>query len=97
MDLQGQRNAEWLYLILLLGGAVPAFLGGWFTGSMKLMFIIYAAFSAVAVLAVVPDWPIYNRHPLKWLPKGRGTKQLPSVQPAVGGLTQRSPTSKQRK
>lgn len=76
MDLQGQRTAEWLYFSILLGTALPAFLCGWAAGSIKLMLIIYAASAALAVLLVVPDWPVFKRHPLKWLPKGRGTRQL---------------------
>lgn len=85
MDTQGQRTAEWLYFIILLGAALPAFISGWATGSIKLMLIIYAAAAALAVLLVVPDWPLFKRHPLKWLPKGRGTKHLEPVGGAPQG------------
>ena len=29
---------------------------------------VYGSGVAVAMVACVPDWPWYNRHPLKWLP-----------------------------
>lgn len=88
MDLQGQRTAEWLYFTILLGAALPAFLCGWFSGSLKLMLIIYAASTALAVVLVVPDWPMYNRHPLKWLPKGRGSRQPEAPQELPAGSSQ---------
>lgn len=98
MDLQGQRTAEWLYFTILLGAALPAFLYGWITGSLARMLIIYAASTALTVVLVVPDWPMYNRHPLKWLPKGRGSKQLePPQELPAGGPQQRKGPSKHKK
>ena len=70
MDLVGQRDAERLYMILLLAAAVPAYLSGWYYGSIRLMLVMYGCGAAVALALTVPDWPFWNRHPLKWLPAG---------------------------
>ena len=94
MDLVGQRTAERAYLAILLGAALPAFLCGWLVGSLKLMLMIYAASTVVAVLAAVPDWPFYNRHPLRWLPKGSGSRQ---VQAAASAPALPSSSSQQRR
>jgi len=89
MDLVGQRNAERLYMIILLAVAVPAYLLGWFYGSMRLMLIVYAAGVAAAVVLAVPDWPFWNRHPLRWLPAGSVKRS------AAGGSGAATPSRKQ--
>ena len=57
-------------MILLLAVAVPAYLFGWYYGSIRLMLMIYGSGAAIAVALAVPDWPFWNRHPLRWLPAG---------------------------
>ena len=78
MDLVGQRNAERLYMFLLLATAVPAYLLGWYSGSMRLMLVLYGSGAATAVALTVPDWPFWNRHPLKWLPAGSAKRSAPA-------------------
>jgi len=90
MDLVGQRNAERLYMIILLAVAVPAYLLGWYYGSMRLMLVVYAAGAAAAVALAVPDWPFWNRHPLRWLPAGSVKRSA-----AAGGSGTATPSPKQ--
>ena len=99
MDLVGQRNAERLYMIILLAVAVPAYLLGWYYGSMRLMLAVYGAGAAAAVALAVPDWPFWNRHPLRWLPAGSVKRSAaagsgtgtPSRKQPGGGKQKRSP------
>ncbi|EIE24954.1 hypothetical protein COCSUDRAFT_83646 [Coccomyxa subellipsoidea C-169] len=89
MDFQGQKLAEQLCLyIICIAGAV-AFALGWVQGSFALMMKVYGSGVAVAMVACVPDWPWFNRHPLKWLPK--------SPQPLEQKSAGQSTTSQQRK
>ncbi|KAL6770835.1 hypothetical protein ACKKBF_B32880 [Auxenochlorella protothecoides x Auxenochlorella symbiontica] len=68
MDFQGQRLSEKLYVaILSLSGAV-AFLVGYLTQSFANMLIAFSCGVGISLLISVPDWPIYNKHPIKWLP-----------------------------
>jgi len=43
---------------------------GYFVQSFQVTLISIVAGLLVATLACLPDWPIYNRHPLKWQPNG---------------------------
>jgi signal peptidase complex subunit 1 len=68
MDFQGQKQAEQLIYQLLVAFAAAGFLAGYATGSFDVMVYVNAAGLALTMLAVVPDWPWFNRNPLSWLP-----------------------------
>lgn len=74
MDWQGQKLAEQLMQILLLIAAVVAFVVGYTTASFRTMMLIYAGGVGVATLITVPNWPFFNRHPLKWLDPSEAEK-----------------------
>ncbi|XP_024193445.1 signal peptidase complex subunit 1 [Rosa rugosa] len=67
MDWQGQKLAEQLMQILLLVFAVVGFLTGYLMGSFQMMMLVYAGGVVLTTLVTVPNWPWFNRHPLKWL------------------------------
>ncbi len=96
MDFQGQKQAEQLIYRVLTLFALAGFLAGYALGSFALMVYINAAGLALTLLLVVPDWPLFNRHPLNWLPPlnpdegGGGAASSGSggaVAPAGGGGT----------
>ncbi|CAM9623930.1 unnamed protein product [Chrysoparadoxa australica] len=67
MDYKGQKLAEQLYFyIIIICGAI-----GWVVGyaEQDFLYTLYACGAGVLIssLLCVPDWPIYNRHPVKWL------------------------------
>ncbi|KAJ0252401.1 Uncharacterized protein HA466_0131950 [Hirschfeldia incana] len=74
MDWQGQKLAEQLMQILLLIAAVVAFVVGYTTASFRTMMLIYAGGVGVTTLITVPNWPFFNRHPLKWLDPSEAEK-----------------------
>ena len=47
--------------------ALVAFLIGYWIGSFQMMLLIYAGGVVLTTLVIVPNWPFFNRHPLKWL------------------------------
>ncbi|XP_043706772.1 probable signal peptidase complex subunit 1 [Telopea speciosissima] len=67
MDWQGQKLAELLMQVMLVVFAVGAFITGYAMGSFQMMLIIYAVGVVLTTLITVPNWPFFNRHPLKWL------------------------------
>ncbi|KAH7856683.1 hypothetical protein Vadar_004225 [Vaccinium darrowii] len=74
MDWQGQKLAEQLMQILLVGFAVVAFATGYALGSFQTMLLVYAAGVVITTLVTVPNWPLFNRHPLNWLDPSEAEK-----------------------
>ncbi|XP_050204761.1 signal peptidase complex subunit 1-like [Mercurialis annua] len=82
MDWQGQKLAEQLMQIMLLAFAVVAFATGYITASFQTMIQIYAAGVVLTTLITIPNWPFFNRNPLKWLDPSEADKHpKPQVQP----------------
>ncbi|PIA51161.1 hypothetical protein AQUCO_01100181v1 [Aquilegia coerulea] len=99
MDWQGQKLAEQLMQILLVGFAVIAFGIGYTIGSFQMMLLIYAGGVLLTTLITVPNWPFFNRHPLKWLDPieaERHPKPQPSVVTATSKKTKTSSKSHQK-
>ncbi|KAG8365910.1 hypothetical protein BUALT_Bualt17G0021100 [Buddleja alternifolia] len=84
MDWQGQKLAEHLMQLMLVCFAVVAFIAGYVLGSFQTMFLIYTAGVVLTSLVTVPNWPFFNRHPLKWLDPSEAEKH-PKPQPANSG------------
>ncbi|CAB4263988.1 unnamed protein product [Prunus armeniaca] len=80
MDWQGQKLAEQLMQILLLVFAVVGFFTGYITGSFQMMVLTYAGGVVLTTLVTVPNWPFFNRNPLKWLDPSEAEKH-PKPQP----------------
>ncbi|XP_018836724.1 probable signal peptidase complex subunit 1 isoform X1 [Juglans regia] len=82
MDWQGQKLAEELMQIMLLAFAVISFATGYIYGSFQMMVLIYAGGVVLTTLLTAPNWPLFNRHPLKWLESSESEKH-PKPQQAV--------------
>uniref|UniRef100_A0ACD5Y0P0 Uncharacterized protein n=1 Tax=Avena sativa TaxID=4498 RepID=A0ACD5Y0P0_AVESA len=67
MDWQGQKSAEMLMQVLLVASAVASFVVGYAMADFQLMLLVYAGGVVLTALATVPNWPFFNRNPLKWL------------------------------
>ncbi|WOH16638.1 hypothetical protein DCAR_0936196 [Daucus carota subsp. sativus] len=67
MDWEGQKLAEQLMQTMLMAFALVAFVTGYLLGSFETVLLIYAAGLVFTSLVTLPDWPFYNRHPVKWL------------------------------
>jgi len=53
-----------------------AFLVGYLLQDIKLAVWIALGGTALTFVAVIPAWPWYNKHPLKWLPLGGETSHI---------------------
>ncbi|GMH27688.1 hypothetical protein Nepgr_029531 [Nepenthes gracilis] len=82
MDWQGQKAAEQLMQIMLIAFAVVAFLTGFAFGSFQMMLLVYAGGVVLTSLIIIPNWPFFNRHPLKWLDPSDADR-YPKPQPTV--------------
>ncbi|KAI3817464.1 hypothetical protein L1987_11255 [Smallanthus sonchifolius] len=74
MDWQGQKVAEQLMQIMLVVFAIAAFITGYILGSFELMIYVYAGGVVLTILTTIPNWPFFNRHPLKWLDPSEAEK-----------------------
>ncbi|XP_022775647.1 probable signal peptidase complex subunit 1 [Durio zibethinus] len=82
MDWQGQKLAEQIMQIMLLGFAMIAFVAGYVLGSFQMMILLYAGGVTLTTLITVPNWRFFNRHPLNWLDPSEAEK-YPKPQVAV--------------
>ncbi|XP_027190372.1 signal peptidase complex subunit 1-like [Cicer arietinum] len=93
MDWQGQNLAENLMQFMLLAFAVIAFGTGYLIASLNTMILIYAGGVVLTTLVTVPNWPFYNRHPLKWLDPSEVEKH-PKPQPSPNVNSKKKPIKK---
>jgi len=76
IDFEGQKRAELVANAALSIVGIVAFLAGYVLQDIKLVVWIALGGTALTFVAVVPAWPWYNQHPLKWLPVGGGGSHL---------------------
>lgn len=67
MDWEGQKLVEQLMQIMLVAFALVSLVTGYISGSFQLMLMVYAGGVIFTSLITIPNWPFFNRHPLKWL------------------------------
>ncbi|KAJ1992325.1 hypothetical protein H4R33_001054 [Dimargaris cristalligena] len=67
IDFQGQVLAEKITQIGIILAAVLAFAVGQFFQSFELLLLVFGGGVVITLLAVLPPWPMYNRHPVSWL------------------------------
>lgn len=68
IDFEGQKRADRFNSYILISSTVIALIAGYVLQSMILTFGIYGAGVLASCLVVVPPWPMYNQHPVTWLP-----------------------------
>ncbi|ROT38830.1 microsomal signal peptidase 12kDa subunit [Sodiomyces alkalinus F11] len=67
IDFEGQKLAELLSTLLLSVFAVLSFMVGFTLQDIKLAVYIGLVGTCLTFLVVVPPWPFFTRHPIKWL------------------------------
>ncbi|KAF7792143.1 hypothetical protein EIP86_003173 [Pleurotus ostreatoroseus] len=68
IDFEGQKQVEQIARVGLIAISVVSFLLGFALQSLRVTFSTFGAATALLLLVVVPQWPMYNRHPVTWLP-----------------------------
>ncbi|KAH9920601.1 microsomal signal peptidase [Fomitopsis serialis] len=68
IDFEGQKFVEDITKFTLIAAAVFAFIVGALFQSLRVTLGIFGVASIVLCLVVFPPWPMYNRHPVQWLP-----------------------------
>ncbi|RPD54603.1 microsomal signal peptidase subunit [Lentinus tigrinus ALCF2SS1-7] len=68
IDFEGQKLVEQISRNALIAATVVSFVAGFASQSLRVLFGVFALFVIVLCAAVIPPWPAYRRHPVKWLP-----------------------------
>ncbi|KAK3375017.1 microsomal signal peptidase 12 kDa subunit-domain-containing protein [Podospora didyma] len=79
IDFEGQKLAEIIANVALSVIGAIAFLVGYIMQDIKLAVYIALGGTALTFLFVVPAWPFFNRHPVKWLPSGAKAPDLSNL------------------
>lgn len=76
MDFKGQERSEKLALKMIIVTAVVSFFLGYFKQDFSLMMGLFATGFLITFLITVPNWPMYNKHPIDWVKsKSKGIKR----------------------
>mmetsp|Transcript_11702 Transcript_11702/g.22431 ORF Transcript_11702/g.22431 Transcript_11702/m.22431 type:complete len:82 (+) Transcript_11702:119-364(+) len=67
MDFEGQKLAEIIFHILIISFGAVGWVIGYFQQDFTVVFQAWLVGLVLSVIICVPDWPFYNRHPVKWL------------------------------
>jgi len=68
IDFKGQSMAEFLATALLAIVGAISFIVGYLNQDIKRALVIGLGGTALTFLLVVPPWPFFNSHPVRWLP-----------------------------
>jgi len=85
IDFEGQRLADSLTTALLFISGALAFIVGIATQEIHLTSYIGLGGVALTFLVVLPPWPFFNRHPIRWLPP-QGAGGMPKGVLGAGGI-----------
>jgi len=74
IDFEGQRVTDQATHYALVIISVLSFLIGLALQSLQTTFVLFGASVLVLTLVIIPPWPAYNTHPVKWLPRKSAKK-----------------------
>ncbi|CAG8684443.1 6759_t:CDS:2, partial [Funneliformis mosseae] len=67
-DFEGQKLAEFISQAGIILFAIIGFVVGFLLQDILLTFQIFAGGIIITAILVLPSYPIYNQHPVQWLP-----------------------------
>ncbi|KAJ3735541.1 microsomal signal peptidase 12 kDa subunit-domain-containing protein [Lentinula guzmanii] len=68
IDFVGQQRVDEIARIWLFSFTALSFALGFALHSLKTSFMLLGSSTVVLCAIVLPAWPMYNKHPVKWLP-----------------------------
>eukprot|EP01137_Pigoraptor_chileana_P025610 Opistho-2@95321 len=76
-DFKGQKLAEEIYQYTIAAFAIIGFVIGFVTEQFTHSVYIFAFGIVLSAVLVLPPWPFYRRHSIRWL-QAEGKKSSPS-------------------
>ncbi|KAF8907032.1 microsomal signal peptidase subunit [Gymnopilus junonius] len=71
IDYSGQALVDLISKVTLSAAGIAAFCAGFALQDLRITFGIIGLAVVTLTLLVVPPWPIFRRHPVKWLPAAK--------------------------
>ncbi|KAJ3523305.1 hypothetical protein NM688_g8751 [Phlebia brevispora] len=68
IDFEGQKQVEQTTKVVLTALTILSFIVGFVLQSLRVTFAVFGSGTVLLLLVVIPQWPMYNRNPVKWLP-----------------------------
>ncbi|KAF9267064.1 microsomal signal peptidase subunit [Marasmius fiardii PR-910] len=68
IDFAGQKQVEEISRIWLISSTAIAFIAGFASQNIRVTFGFLGVSVVLLFLVVIPPWPMFNRHPVSWLP-----------------------------
>ncbi|KAK7682027.1 hypothetical protein QCA50_014991 [Cerrena zonata] len=68
IDFEGQKQVDNIARFALIAATVISFIIGFALQSLRVTFGTFGGAVIILSLIIIPPWPAYNRHPVKWLP-----------------------------
>jgi len=68
IDFAGQKFVDLAVKTVLVVSTAVSFVLGFALQDLRVTFGILTLATVALTLVVVPPWPMFNRHPVKWLP-----------------------------
>lgn len=66
MDLKGQRKCERLFLYIMWPATALSCAAGFAADDVLAIFKVFGASLAICGVLCLPNWPMYNRNPIKF-------------------------------
>ncbi|CXI50720.1 microsomal signal peptidase protein, putative [Plasmodium berghei] len=66
MDFQGQKLAFLIKNIIFTISTIVSIAIGYYKQNLALSTYIILVGTALSIILIIPTWPIYNRHPIRW-------------------------------
>lgn len=79
MDYEGQRLAELLFYIIIIAFGAVGWIIGYFKQDFTVVFQAWLVGVVISIILCVPDWPMFNRHPIQWLESVPNERRHPAT------------------
>ncbi|KAJ8091693.1 hypothetical protein PM082_020928 [Marasmius tenuissimus] len=68
IDFVGQKQVDDLARIWLISSTVISFVAGFASQNIRVTFGFLGVSTLLLLAIVIPPWPMFNKHPVNWLP-----------------------------
>ena len=68
VDYKGQEFAERIYQVIIVVTSLIGFVWGYTKEDFKYAFYVWAIGLFASIVICTPDWPMFNKNPIKWQP-----------------------------
>ncbi|KAG7085502.1 hypothetical protein E1B28_003064 [Marasmius oreades] len=68
IDFAGQKQVDEISRIWLISSTVISFVAGFASQNIRVTFGFLGISTLLLFAVVIPPWPMFNKHPVTWLP-----------------------------